>query len=263
MRFLDALLRAEREIERRIDKAFGRGAARTPLELRREILDEVESRIAAAPEGKIFPFGALAIHLEPGDEAMRRIFQAVFVEGGSLVKEVRQLLQQAGCRSAGAVEIVVNVGEPAADPARKNSFDLEFTSVSEQKPRKRKVRPPELTLEVVRGTAEPALFHGARTRVYLGRLKEVLDKEGQVIRRNDLAFADNGDEINSTVGRAHATVFFDEAKGDYRIVDEASRYGTRIFRENRSIEVPPGKSSGVKLRPGDEIYLGRASLRFS
>ena len=52
MRFLDALLRAEREIERRIDKAFGRGAARTPLELRREILDEVESRIAAAPEGK-------------------------------------------------------------------------------------------------------------------------------------------------------------------------------------------------------------------
>ena len=88
--------------------------------------------------------------------------------------------------------------------------------------------PPELTLEVVRGTA----------------------------------FADNGDEINSTVGRAHATVFFDEEKGDYRIADEASRYGTRIFRENRSIEVPPGKSSGVKLRPGDEIYLGRASLTF-
>ena len=116
---------------------------------------------------------------------------------------------------------------------------------------------------IAKSAAEPASFRASRTRIQLGRMKEVIDRNGQVVRRNDLAFADNGDEVNSTVGRAHATIFFDEETGEYRIADERSRFGTRIFRDSRSIEVPPGKPRGIKLRSGDEIYLGRACLRFS
>ena len=36
----------------------------------------------------------------------------------------------------------------------------------------------------------------------------------------------------------------------------------RVFRDGRSIEVSTGDRRGEKLRPGDEIYLGRACLRF-
>jgi hypothetical protein len=50
--------------------------------------------------------------------------------------------------------------------------------------------------------------------------------------------------------------------GEYRICDDESEYGTRVFRDGRSIEAPAGNRRGELLRPGDEIYLGRACLRF-
>lgn len=262
MKFLDVLLRAEREIERRIDRAFGEGASRAPLELRREILDDVESRIVSGPQGKVFPFGGIVVHLEPADAAAREIFQAAFVEGGSLAEDVRRLLARAGCPSAATVEISVELDEPPPEPAPGSSFTVELVTAVAAKPRRKKAQLPEATLEVVTGAAEGAPFRAPRGRIHLGRMKEVLDRNGQVVRRNDIAFLDNGDEINSTVGRAHATIFFDEETGEYRIADERSRFGTRIFRESRSIEVPAGKPRGIKLRSGDEIYLGRACLRF-
>ena len=49
---------------------------------------------------------------------------------------------------------------------------------------------------------------------------------------------------------------------DYRLCDDGSEFGTRVFRDGRSIEVPSGDRRGEKLRSGDEIYLGRACLRF-
>jgi hypothetical protein len=48
----------------------------------------------------------------------------------------------------------------------------------------------------------------------------------------------------------------------YRICDDGSEFGTRVFRDGRQIEVPAGNRRGERLRPGDEIYLGRACLRF-
>lgn len=45
--------------------------------------------------------------------------------------------------------------------------------------------------------------------------------------------------------------------------DEGHPGGTRIFRDGRPIEVPGGNPRGVRLRPGDEIYLGQACVRIS
>ncbi|HVN07018.1 MAG TPA: FHA domain-containing protein, partial [Bryobacteraceae bacterium] len=70
------------------------------------------------------------------------------------------------------------------------------------------------------------------------------------------------DEANATVSRAHAHIRFNAPSGEYRICDDESEYGTRIFRDGRSIEVPAGNRRGERLRAGDEIYLGRACLRF-
>jgi hypothetical protein len=49
---------------------------------------------------------------------------------------------------------------------------------------------------------------------------------------------------------------------NYRLCDDESEFGTRVCRDGRPIEVPAGNRRGEKLRPGDEIYLGRACLRF-
>jgi hypothetical protein len=121
---------------------------------------------------------------------------------------------------------------------------------------------PNAVLVIVKGAAEQPSYPLRKDRSLIGRLSELTDREGQMARRNDVVFLDNGDEVNSTVGRAHAAVFLDSEKQEFRIVDEVSRYGTRVFREGRSIEVPGGNPRGIRLKSGDEIYLGRACLRF-
>jgi len=82
----------------------------------------------------------------------------------------------------------------------------------------------------------------------------------RIVRRNDVVFEDGADEANSSVSRKHAHILRDGS--DFRLVDDGSEYGTRVFRDGRSLEVPPGDRRGEKLRTGDEIYLGRACLRF-
>jgi len=91
-------------------------------------------------------------------------------------------------------------------------------------------------------------------------MSELVDAGQRVIRRNDIVFEEGADEANATVSRGHAHIRHEA--GEYRICDDESEYGTRIFRDGRSIEVPRGNRRGEKLRPDDEIYLGRACLRF-
>ncbi|SRR6266508_6391018 len=76
-------------------------------------------------------------------------------------------------------------------------------------------------------------------------------------------FTDNGDEINSTVGRAHALLLFNPDTNEVHLIDETSHFGTRIIRDNRIIDVPGRSRQGTKLYSGDEIYLGRALVRFN
>jgi pSer/pThr/pTyr-binding forkhead associated (FHA) protein len=73
-------------------------------------------------------------------------------------------------------------------------------------------------------------------------------------------FEENAHEANGTVSRQHAHIRRED--GQYRVADDGSEFGTRVFRDGRSIEVPAGNRRGERLRPGDEIYLGRACLRF-
>jgi hypothetical protein len=121
---------------------------------------------------------------------------------------------------------------------------------------------PEVRLVVTRGAAEQPEYRLKKGRILVGNLRDVYDREGRMVRRNDLVFIDNGDDINSTVARVHARIWYDPEVRVFCIMDEGSRYGTRIVREGRSIEIPGGDLRGVGLRSGDEICFGQASLRF-
>jgi hypothetical protein len=119
---------------------------------------------------------------------------------------------------------------------------------------------PVLRLVVEEGSASEACFQFHAQRVALGRLAEVFDQHGRIRRRNDVAFDDDG-EINSTVSREHAQILFRADSNDYWLIDDRSSYGTRIFRAGRAIEVSSRDRRGIRLRSGDQIYLGRAVLR--
>jgi pSer/pThr/pTyr-binding forkhead associated (FHA) protein len=115
-------------------------------------------------------------------------------------------------------------------------------------------------LTVIKGKTVSPEYTLTRARTNIGRMPELTDANHRVTRRNDVVFEEGAEEANATVSRQHAHIRQDE--GDYRLCDDGSEFGTRVFRDGRSIEVPPGDRRGEKLRSGDEIYLGRACLRF-
>jgi pSer/pThr/pTyr-binding forkhead associated (FHA) protein len=115
-------------------------------------------------------------------------------------------------------------------------------------------------LVVVKGKAGKTEYTLEKPRTNIGRLAELTDAEQRVVRRNDVVFEEGDDEANGTVSRRHAHIKLD---GDeYRVCDDESEFGTRIFRDGRPIEVPAGNRRGERLKSGDEIYFGRACLRF-
>jgi hypothetical protein len=260
MKFWDKILQAEQNIRKRIENSFGKDAAATPLEIRREILEQVESRVAVDKGGKLFPFEKLEIRLYPPTQALFDVFEMAFLTDESLKNDIRGKLREAQVQKAEDFDVVVEIRNPGSPdkPANSALFHLEFTKPDRSRPRVI----PETRLEVLKGSVENRNYALRKERILIGRLSEVTDLEGRMVRKNDVVFLDNGDDINSTVGRIHARIWFDFEKQEFRIMDEASRYGTRISRDGRSIDVPGGNSRGIRLRSGDEIYFGQACMRF-
>lgn len=124
-----------------------------------------------------------------------------------------------------------------------------------------RVDPGAAQIHVLKGEATRRTYPLAGQRTNIGRLAEVADKDTRVVRRNHVVFTERDDSINGTVSRAHAHITV-TLSGEYRLFDDRSSYGTRVFREGRTIALPSGSPRGTRLQPGDEIYVGQACLRF-
>ena len=258
----DKILKAEKDIRRRVENAFGQGSERTPLEVRKEILEQVESRIVEDKGGRVFPYETVICRLQPPEGSLHDVFETAFLQDGSLQADIEKSLKESRARLREDLQIIVELATASEPDGAQSSpatlFQLEFVKADLH--RRREV--PEIKLLVTKGAAEQPEYRMKKERILVGRLPEVLDREGRLVRRNDLVFLDSGDDINSTVGRIHARIWFDSENREFCIMDEVSRYGTRIIRDGRSIEVPEGNQRGVRLRSGDEIYFGQACLRF-
>ncbi len=258
----EKLLKTEQKIRKRVENVFGHESARTPLEVRREILEHVESRIVVDTGGKSFPFAKIVVWLHPQTSALHDVFEAAFLNDDSLKTDIQHMLKDAQAPHPGELDVIVNIQRDfelnPEDVSKRPLVKLDF--VKPDPLRKQDV--PEISLTITKGAAEQPEYRMKKERILIGRLSEVLDREGRMVRRNDVVFLDNGEDINSTIGRTHARIWFDAEKKEFCLMDEVSRYGTRIIREGRSIEVPPGNPRGIRLRSGDEIYCGQACLRF-
>lgn len=257
-----AARKAEDVIHKRIDSLFPRDPA-SLLELRQQILEKIEDQIQFDRGGALFPYEAITITFPHAEESERETLNQAFVEERPIRNDVLALLRTHQCRVTAEPTIVVQfaAGEQTAGTP---PFRLDFSrkqSRAAKRDRTESQPQPRARLTVLKGAAEPMICSVNKRRIRIGRVKELFDLDGGLARRNDLAFADQDDEVSSTVGRAHATIVFDDEARDFRIIDETSRFGTRIFRDDRTINVMPG-GRGIALRNGDEIYLGRACVRF-
>jgi hypothetical protein len=258
----------ERAFRKWTERAFGPADSDELLLVHRAILEEIEGKIQTAQRGRhVLPYNYLRVRLSSPDAARRALFQTAFGQDRRLERDIRDSLKGAGCELPVGFTVDVETVEQGA-----KVFEIEYaireappleppSSAPEAKP----VLPPVFTpgrLVVVRGKAIPESCTIEKPRINIGRMQELTDSQQRVIRRNDVVFEEGGEEANATVSRAHAHIRFERAAGEYRICDDESEYGTRVFRDGKSIEIPAGNRRGERLRTGDEIYLGRACLRF-
>jgi hypothetical protein len=243
----------EKSIERGFrvwtEKMFGPADSGELLVVHRAILQDVESKIQTVAGGqRIFPYPDLTVTLVSADAERRALYEAAFGGEGRLENDIRQALKSSGCQVPRGFSVAVATRETGD-----RAFAIEY------RPRPKAAAAPG-RLVVVKGKAERAEYTLDKARINLGRMAEISDTEQRVVWRNDVVFAEGGDEANATVSRKHAHIRMEA--GVYRIRDEGSEFGTRVFRDGRAIPVPSGDRRGERLRPGDEIYLGRACLRF-
>ena len=244
------------EIEKSIERGFRKfaervfGAARSAdlLLVHRAILEEIETKVGSAGRGqRVFPYSLVTVTLISADAERRALYLAAFGNEGRLESDVRKALEGAGCQLPRGFSVVIETAE-SGDRA----FEISFGTAAPAA-----LAPARLV--VVKGKAQSEVYPISKPCTNIGRLAELTDAESRVVRRNDVVFLEGADDANGTVSRKHAHIRFGES--EYRIADDASEFGTRVFRDGRMIDVPAGKR-GEKLRAGDEIHLGRACLRF-
>ena len=260
----------ERAFRKWTERAFGPAQSDELLLVHRAILEQIEGKIQTIQRGqRLFPYNYLRVRLVSPEPERRALFQAAFAQDRRLENDIRESLQGAGCALPAGFAVDVETAEEGP-----KGFEIAYsirevpagptpaaTPASEPAP----APAPEFLpgrLVVVRGKAVEGSYAIGKPRTNIGRMQELTDSQQRVVRRNDIVFEEGGDDANATVSRAHAHIRFDRAARQYRICDDESEYGTRIFREGRSIEVPAGNRRGERLCAGDEIYVGRACLRF-
>jgi hypothetical protein len=244
----------ERGFHRFTERMFGPADSNELVLLHRAILAEVEGKVQIVARGRrVFPFARILVTLVSADAERRTILKAAF--GERLGTDIREALEGSECELPRGFSVEVRTAE-----AGLRSFDIEYSVQPVKAEAATPVPAASGRVIVVKGKTGNSEYTLARPRTNIGRLPELTDADHRIVRRNDVVFEEGADEANATVSRKHAHIRLDS--GDYRLCDDGSEFGTRVFRDGRSIVVPAGDRRGEKLRPGDEIYLGRACLRF-
>jgi hypothetical protein len=257
------------KLEKRIEKLAARGdVPLEPVEIRRAVLDAVEALVEPGPRARrVFPFNRLDVAVVVADARRRASIDTVLGGEAGLRAAIEERLREEGCAKVDGLEVKLRyVRKPGADWQTGRVYRVSGQSAGRAEDVPRAGRAPDVEavnaqLVVLKGTATKKSLTLGAERTNIGRIAEVLDKERRVARRNQVVFPEGADPANDTVSRAQAHIVRSPG-GEYRLFDDRSAHGTRIFRAGRTIELPSGSPRGVRLETGDEIYFGQACVRF-
>lgn len=247
-------------LEKRLESLAKRRGDLEPIEIRARVLDDIETRIEPVGDGRFrLPYTHIRVHVVATTARRRDALEAVFGEGSGFRDAVARRLRDARAEIAGDFTVSLKIAGKAPDEGAP-PFRVDYLRRAAKAARP--AAAPALTAQLVvtKGTATRKIYACAEPRINIGRVEEVVDADQHVVRRNHVAFASTADPANDSVSRAHAHIRCNAATGEFRLHDDHSSYGTRIFRDGRTIQVPAAR--GARLRPGDEISFGRAAVRF-
>jgi len=235
-----------------------------PLEIRRAILDEVQSRVISGGVGKrIFPYNRIRVHLLAAGPEEREELEIVTREAWDIQADIAERLRELEAKVTGDLTVEIAVTDQPSPAFGDRRFRLEFQKADAAPAAGAAPVRPILEVTVLKGVAGQRVYtFPGPERINLGRLDEVVDDEGRVRRRNDVAFLEEGD-ISTTVSREQARLAWDDEIKAYRPRAEPGASATRILRDGRTIDVSQQDRRGIKVQSGDEIYLGRACLKLA
>jgi FHA domain len=261
----DLLAKVEKGISRLVV-----GRSRDPLRIQKDILDDVESKTEpVGNQRRTFPYNALDVYLLATNDDERARLESAFAERGRLESLILDKLRRVGSDTPSRLTLNVQVTGERAEHWTDELFHIEYRRAEQPKPSgDLAARAPaaaagaKARFVVLQGTARETEFIINKPRINVGRLVEIKDGSDRVVRRNEFVFPEDADSINQTVSRAHAHISYDESAGEYRLHDDQSKFGTRIFRDGANIDVYSTNTRGNRLAPGDEVYFGQACVRF-
>jgi hypothetical protein len=231
-----------------------------PLEVRHALLDEIEGRLVPGPKGTlIFPFDEVRVELLGGTSDEIAALEATLESDGGLEEAAYARLIACGCRPPDFALTIQWLPAAPGQGADDKRYRVHFVRTA--KDATSEMRALATSLVITIGSGPSAVSREiTKGRLDIGRVADVRDREGRLVRQNGLVVPEAEDPHN-TVSRRHAHILVaTDADGgtEYRIYDDGSRYGTHIVRNGYTITVHAG-SLGVALRDGDELHFGEAS----
>lgn len=231
-------------------------------EIRLAVLDDVKAKSHRAHGQNVFPYNVIRIRLLGIPEDGARVFRGEFL-ANYFAEEVRNTLKRSSFRFPKDLRVEIVTTSKLPSPGEQWIF-VELESDDRATSAAEAVDSRRASLVVLHGTANRDEITLDKARTNIGRTADVHRAAGPS-RRNDLAFSEEN-EINATVSREHAHILHSQQTGEYRIFNDRwykgdGNCGLWIVRDGLSRPVHHGQRGAV-LKPGDEIHLGRAVLRF-
>ena len=231
-----------------------------PLEIREAIVDAIEQRAVPAGGGqRVLAHNHISVTVLAPTQHNRLTLQAVLAD---LQDAAVSRLREIRCQVPAGFAVVVHYTRRARPGwAPEQRLAVEYSSrENAPTPDMSRLEPPSLRVTVLRGRAMQAAYTLTESHVRIGRTALPVDSGGRP-RKNHVAFIEDGDEHSNSVGRAHASIRFEPARGEYRVFDDGSRNGTRVVRNGTTLEIMRRDPTGVTIVSGDEIHLGTAAIR--
>jgi len=255
---------AEAKVGRVVDNLVGRlvgSSPRQPLEIVHAVLEDIEQHVRPAGRGRwIFPFNRLTLELLAASPESKAQLAAVIGGADGLRARIAERLQPTCTLGPLDIRIRYRTARPAGWTGTEYHLELERVDLAPVVEAVPAQLVPSLELVVSNGGCGRRRFAFAAERIDIGRGAEVIDSRQRLLRRNQVAFTEDGGDANQTVSRRHAHIVYQAASREYRVYDDNSSRGTSIVRNGTTIPVPSG-ARGVGLQSGDELLVGQARLR--
>jgi len=230
-----------------------------PLDMGPVIVDQILGGLRCQDGQERFPYNEINLHFWAPRRRDEAVIRADLLDENQLLKRVHGALGRQNAIVPEGLMIRATFEADPEDPTfRRTGFRLDLANDAVTVRMKGCLG---AWLNVLNGEVAQRRMEVGESRLNIGRLEEVVDERGRVVRRNDMSFKDARDE-NCSVSRRHAHLEYDQALDVHRIFDDGSHDGTVILRQGERYDVRPGSRLGLVLEDGDEIYLGKARLRY-